>query len=98
MAKIKIDIDALQSNMTALETRITELQNLNTRLENLITRIQSSWEGQSSEMYIAKISAQAAKAKKMVAVLQEYKKYVESTIKKFSAADGSNATRIKGSF
>ena len=98
MAKIKIDIDALKSNASSLEGRITELQNLNTRLENLIARIQASWEGQASIIYIAKITAQAAKAKKMVDVLMEYKKYVESAISKFSTVDNNSANRIKSSF
>ena len=98
MAKIKIDIDALKTNATSLETRITELQNLNTRLETLIARIQGSWEGQASVMYIAKITAQAAKAKKMVEVLMEYKKYVESAISKFSTIDNNSANKIKNSF
>ena len=98
MAKIKIDIDALKSNASSLEGRIAELQALNTRLEGLIARIQASWEGQASIIYIAKITAQATKAKKMVEVLQEYKKYVESAFNKFSSIDSNSANRIKNSF
>lgn len=98
MAKIRIDIDALKSNATSLEARIVELQDLNTRLENLIARIQGSWEGQSSVIYIAKITAQAAKTKKMVDVLQEYKKYVEKAISNFSTVDNNSANKIRGSF
>ena len=98
MAKVQIDVEALKANVTSLEARIAELQNLNTRLENLITRIQSSWEGQASLVYIAKISAQAIKAKKMVDVLTEYKKYVESAISKFSSIDNDSANKIKNSF
>ena len=98
MAKIKIDIDALKSNASSLEARIAELQNLNTRLENLIARIQASWEGQASVIYISKITAQAAKAKKMVDVLTEYKKYVESAVLKFSSVDNNSASKINNSF
>lgn len=98
MAKIKVDIEALKSNASSLEGRIAELQNLNTRLEALIARIQASWEGQASIIYIAKITAQAAKAKKMVEVLTEYKKYVENAVAKFSNVDSTSANKIKGSF
>lgn len=98
MAKIKVDIEALKSNASSLEGRIAELQNLNTRLEALIARIQASWEGQASIIYIAKITAQAAKAKKMVEVLTEYKKYVENAVAKFSNVDNTSANKIKGSF
>lgn len=98
MAKIKIDVEALKSNASSLEGRIAELQNLNTRLEALISRIQASWEGQASIMYIAKITAQAAKAKKMVEVLTEYKKYVDNAVTKFSDVDRASANKIKGSF
>ena len=98
MAKIKVDIEALKSNASSLEGRIAELQNLNTRLEALISRIQASWEGQASIIYIAKITAQAAKAKKMVEVLTEYKKYVENAVSKFSNVDSTSANKIKGSF
>ena len=98
MAKIKVDIEALKSNASSLEGRIAELQNLNNRLEALIARIQASWEGQASIIYIAKITAQAAKAKKMVEVLTEYKKYVENAVAKFSNVDSTSANKIKGSF
>ena len=98
MARIKIDIDALKSNASALEGRIAELQNLNSRLESLIAQIQASWEGQASIVYIAKLTAQAAKSKKMVEVLMEYKKYVETAISKFSSVDTNAANKIKNSF
>lgn len=98
MAKIKIDIESLKLNASSLEERITELQNLNTRLESLISRIQASWEGQASKVYIDKITAQARKAQKMVDVLMEYKKYVESAISKFSTIDNNSANKIKNSF
>lgn len=98
MAKIRIDIDALKSNSSSIENRINELQSLNTRLTNLINRIQSSWEGQACEIYIAKITVQAEKARKMIDVLVEYKKYVDTTISKFSATDNSAAHKIKSSF
>lgn len=98
MAKIKIDVDALKANASSLDARIADMQNLNTRLESLISRIQASWEGQASITYIAKITAQAAKAKKMVEVLMEYKKYVENAVSKFSTIDNNAANKIKNSF
>lgn len=98
MAKIKIDIDALKSDSSVLEQRINDLQGLNARLESLIARIQSSWEGQASIVYIAKITAQAAKAKRMVEVLTEYKKYVDSAVNKFTSLDNRAANQIRGSF
>jgi len=98
MAKIKIDADGLKANAAALDTRISDLQNLITKLEDLIARIQSSWEGQASILYIAKLLAQSAKARKMIEVLQEYKKYVEQAVNKFSELDSSAANKINGSF
>ena len=98
MAKIKIDTDALKSNAASLEGRIAELQSLNTRMETLIARIRATWEGKASDAYIAKITAEANKAKQMVAVLEEYKKYVESAVSKFSAIDAGAASRINNSF
>ncbi|MBO5869589.1 MAG: WXG100 family type VII secretion target [Clostridia bacterium] len=98
MAKIKIDVEALKSNAALLDARIAELQSLNQRLEALIARIQASWEGQASIIYIAKMIAQATKAKKMVDVLLEYKKYVETTIQKFSTIDDNSANKIRNSF
>lgn len=98
MAKIKVDVDALQRNASALEARISELQALNTRLEQLMARMQASWEGQSSALYLAKLSAQAQKARKMVDVLEEYKKYVETAVEKFSGADRDYAGKIRNSF
>lgn len=98
MAKIKIDENALRANAIALNSRITELQNLNNRLNELIIRIGDSWDGQASVAFINRITAQAAKAKKMEEVLQEYKNYVESTVEKFTTLDSSAANRIRGSF
>ena len=98
MAQIRIDIESLRSNSTQLTAKITELQNLNTRLENLIGRIEASWDGQSSITYIGIMRGYANKAVKMVDVLTEYKKYVDSAIEKFSNVDKSAAGRIRGSF
>ena len=98
MAKIRINIEALRSDSNKLSAKIAELQNLNTRLENLLSRIEGSWEGQSSITYIGTMRSHAAKAVKMVDVLTEYKKYVDSAIEKFSNLDKSAANRIRGSF
>lgn len=98
MAKIKIDENALRANAIALNARISELQSLNNRLNELIARIGDSWDGQASVAFINRMTAQAAKAKKMEEVLQEYKNYVESTVEKFTTLDNSAASRIRGSF
>ena len=98
MAKIKVDIDALTGNSSVLNSRIAELQSLNSRLEDLINRIDASWEGQASVTYINTMRTHAAKAKKMVAVLSEYKKYVDSAISKFSNVDKNAASKIRNSF
>ena len=98
MAKIKIDENALRANAIALNTRISDLQALNNRLDALIIRIGDSWDGSASEAYIARITEQAAKAKQMVKILQEYKNYVETTVQKFTDLDSRAASRIRGSF
>lgn len=98
MARIKADIDALMGNSSVLNSKIAELQSLNSRLEELINRIDSSWEGQASMTYINTMRTHAAKAKKMVAVLTEYKKYVDSAISKFSNVDKDAAAKIRRSF
>lgn len=98
MAKIKIDENALRANAIALNTRISDLQALNTRLDTLIVRIGDSWDGNASEAYITRITDQAAKAKQMVKILEEYKRYVETTVQKFTDLDTRAASRIRGSF
>lgn len=98
MAKIKIDENALRANAIALNTRISDLQALNTRLDTLILRIGDSWDGNASEAYITRITDQAAKAKQMVKILEEYKRYVETTVQKFTDLDTRAASRIRGSF
>lgn len=98
MAKIKIDTEALKQNETSLENKISELQEIIARLDNLIERINDSWEGGASELFIAKIRAQATKTKKMIDLLTEYKKYVTETISKFSTIDNDSASKINNSF
>lgn len=98
MAKIKVDIDALTANSSVLNSKIIELQRLNSRLEDLINRIDSSWEGQASLTYINTMRTHATKAKKMVDVLTEFKKYVDSAVTKFSNVDKNAAAKIRNSF
>lgn len=98
MAKIRMDIEALTANAAQIDARITELQALNSRLESLISRIEASWDGVSSIAYIAIMRGHAEKAKKMIAVLTEYKKYVETAIEKFRSIDNGSASRIRNSF
>ncbi len=98
MARIKVDVDALTANSSALSNRISELQGLNSRLEGLIDRIESSWEGAASLIYINTMRAHAAKAKKMVCVLEEYKKYVDEAVAKFSTVDKEAAAKIRASY
>ena len=47
---------------------------------------------------ITRITDQAAKAKQMVKILEEYKRYVETTVQKFTDLDTRAASRIRGSF
>lgn len=98
MAKIRIDENSLRQNSHALNTRISDLQNLNSRLEELINRIDGSWEGQASESYIATMRKYSEQAKKMINVLNEYKKYIDTAINNFSNVDRNAASRIRGSF
>ena len=98
MAKIRIDIDALLANSSVISTKIGELENLNIRLDDLISRIGASWEGDSSIAYINKMRGHSSKAKKMIEVLAEYKKYVDSAASKFNAVDRNSAAKIRSSF
>lgn len=98
MAKIKIDIDALKSSSSSLASRIGELEALNKRLETLLVNVASSWEGQASLAYVAKMREYHDKAKDMVRVLTEYKKYVDKAVELFNEKDRNAANRINNSF
>ncbi len=98
MALIEVNLEALESNSNQLKTKIDELQALNTRLENLIGRMESSWEGDASVTYINIMRSHMEKARKMMAVLQEYKNYVDKAKNEFTSVDSNSASRIRGSF
>lgn len=98
MAVIKLDDNALKTRSAELSARIAELQNLNARLESLINRIDASWEGQSSIAYITTMRGYAERANKMVEVLTEYKKYVDTVLERIPSHDNISSNRIRGSF
>lgn len=98
MAKIKIDIDALVSNRSALESQIQELAGYNRTLGALIEEIKNNWEGGTSEDYYSMMRGYYNQAAKMMDVLQEFKKYADTTIHKFEALDNQSASRIRNSF
>lgn len=98
MAKIKINEEALENSSRVLQTKINELISLNSRLEALIGRINDSWEGEASQRYISMMLTYSQKAKSMINVLKEYKKYVDSAVTDFRNRDKDSASRIKNSF
>lgn len=95
MAEIRVDVEGLLSNKRAIEQKISELQSLNMRLEQLIHRIGDSWEGEASERYIEKMLGYKVKAEEMVAVLEEFKKYMEQAANTFAQKDRDGANRIR---
>ena len=98
MAKIKIDIDALVSNRSALVSQIQELAGYNRTLGTLIEEIKNNWEGGTSEDYYSMMRGYYNQAAKMMDVLQEFKKYADTTINKFETLDNQSASRIRNSF
>lgn len=95
MPKIKIDTEGLKNSSENIDARIAELQNLNSRLESLIARIADSWEGNASEAYINLLRSYAEHAKNMINILNEYKKYIDKTVVKFSELDRNKANIVK---
>lgn len=95
MPKIKIDTEGLKNSSENIGARIAELQNLNSRLESLIARIADSWEGNASEAYINLLRSYAEHAKNMINILNEYKKYIDKTVVKFSELDRNKANIVK---
>lgn len=98
MAKIRIDIDALKRSSSELSGKIAELNELNSRYEALINEISSTWEGDSSAAYTAKMREYRDKAVKTASLLTEYKRYVDKAIETFNDVDRRSASRINGSF
>lgn len=96
MARIKINIDGLQQNRNAIDQKINELQALNARLDSLLSSIESTWDGAASQQYIASMTQKKAKAKEMVAVLQELRNYMSQASERFEQQDKSGAAKIRG--
>lgn len=95
MPNIKVNIDGLNNNSNNISSKIAELQNLNNRLDSLIARIADSWEGDASEAYINLLRSYAEHAKNMINILNEYKKYIDKTVVKFSELDRNKANIVK---
>lgn len=98
LAKIVVDIAALQNNEKTIGDYISRLEALNARLETLLGRIESSWEGNSSQAYLNLMRGYAAQSANMAAVLREFKSYVGKAHTLFETKDRTSASRISGSF
>lgn len=95
MAQIRVNPEGLRQNASAISGKISELQSLNTRLTSLISSIDSSWDGEASQVYITTMSRYAEKARSMVDVLQELKRYMEQAASRFEQKDRDGANRIR---
>lgn len=98
MANIKIDENMLRSNSSALQGKIQELSEMNQNLNALIARIGDSWDGAASDAYVNMMTNYAKQASEMVAVLNEFKSYVDAAVTKFENMDKSAASKLRGSF
>lgn len=95
---ILIDQSVLRNCSKQIEAKIQELVELNSSLEALLVRIGDSWDGAASEAYIAMMQNYAKQAEDMIAVLREFKSYVDSAVTKFENTDKSCASRIRSVF
>lgn len=98
MSRINLDIDELDLSSASIQQKINELESLNARFEVLIAQIKNSWEGKASEAYLAMILSYYNKAQGMIEILEEFKKYVDSAINKFSELDSRSAVEIRSIF
>jgi WXG100 family type VII secretion target len=93
-SKIKINQEELMKVSTSLAKRIAEMITLNTRLEALITRINESWNGEASDAYIIMMTSYLNDCKKHIDLLNSFKSYIDSVVKKFSDWDSSSSNLI----
>lgn len=95
---ITIDQIILRNSSKAIESKIQELTELNNSLDTLLARIGDSWDGSASEAYLNMMRNYAKKAKDMIAVLREFKNYIDSAVTKMEDTDKSCAACIRGAF
>ena len=95
MARIKVNIEGLQANISAINQKIAELQGYNANLNNLLNQIDSSWEGAASEAYASKMRGYHSKAVEMISVLEEFKRYMQDAVTRFEQQDRDGASDIR---
>ena len=94
----RINLDEIINNRNNLKKYIEDLKNLNSRLEQLINKIGDSWQGDASTSYINMMRKYADQARQMEQVLEEFDKYADSAVTRFSKTDEESANSIKNSF
>lgn len=98
MAKIRLDDGALKKDSKNLSNRIIEFDELSNRLGGLLNDISSSWTGEASDAYVAKMYKQLEKVKKMRNVTETYKGYVDKALSDMLDLDEKLSEKINGSF
>lgn len=98
MPKIRIDTENLYKNKADLENLLLELEKANNAYQSVINRISDLWKGEAGTEYVRVMLGYKKQAENMVRILTEFKKYVETAIKKFEEVDSESAKRIRGAF
>ena len=98
MAIIKVNFDGLEQQAGNIANQIQSYEALNTRATNMINQISSSWQGEAATAYIEKINLYLTEARKMVGVLEAFKRYANSSSAEFRELDQACANDIRNSF
>jgi len=95
MARIKVNTEGLQANISAISEKIAELQGFNANLDSLLNQIDASWEGAASVAYAARMRRYYSKTVEMIGVLEEFRKYMQEASSKFEQQDSAGAAGIR---
>ncbi len=98
MAKITLNIDALNGNVQNMSKQIEEFENIISRFTALLDRMRDSWEGAASISFQEKLQQQLEKTRKQKIVIENMRDYILDASEKFSALDKQSASSIRNTF
>ena len=98
MARIKIDFDNLQGQISSMASNIQQLEALNAKMRSLSEEISSTWEGNAAREFVDMMQSYMTQGANMHTLLETFRNYAGNVTSDFDAVDQECANAINNSF
>lgn len=98
MAEIKLNYDVLSQQAGNLEKLKTDYTTLEAKTQTMIREMQEKWAGDSCQAFAIKMGEYMKEIAKIIAILERFRTYTNSTTTDFKMVDQECANLIRNSF